>query len=62
MTAWKGKNMTNIQQTIYQLEEAIRKGCNVDPMWLTFLKDCQEKGIKNDTKAFEAFMSQHKAA
>ena len=54
--------MTNIQQTIYQLEEAIRKGCNVDPMWLTFLKDCQEKGIKNDTKAFEAFMSQHKAA
>ena len=54
--------MTQIQQSIYQLEDAIRKGCKVDPMWLTFLKECQEKGIKNDTKAFEAFMSQQKKA
>lgn len=62
MTAWKGKNMNNIDKVILQLEEAVRKGYRVDQTWIVFLKDCQKKGIKNDTKAFEAFMSQQRKA
>lgn len=54
--------MNNIDKVILQLEEAVRKGYRVDQTWIVFLKDCQKKGIKNDTKAFEAFMSQQRKA
>ena len=32
-----------------------------DPMWVEFIIWCQERQLKNDSKAFEAFMSEKKS-
>ena len=45
----------------YEIKKQLAKKMS-DPMWLEFIEWCHTKGINNDSKAFEAFMSEKKAA